>query len=185
MTLTATSSTLHLRILVGLMGKALKQLLRVEPGLKARKRAGRWSTSQRKILGTYFSSSQTVIDSNNLHLSQIYQILISGIVPRPVAFVSSVSASGVANIAPFSWFNQVSPFPAVLSVSCNHSASGAKDTVRNIKETNQFTVNIISEPWIEQADACSIDAPKDVSEWDFSGLTKADCVSRVQSIRRF
>ncbi|KAI0048882.1 hypothetical protein FA95DRAFT_1594857 [Auriscalpium vulgare] len=100
-------------------------------------------------------------------------LLVSGIVPRPIAFVSSVSETGVENLAPFSWFNQVSSNPPVISISCNNAGPGRyKDTLNNIKATKSFTVNIISEPFIEQANSTSIDAPSDVSEWIVSGLTK-------------
>lgn len=76
---------------------------------------------------------------------------------------------------------KVSAYPPVVSISVsNLPAKGfsAKDTSRNIRATKQFTVNIISEPWIANANACAIDAPSDVSEWPLSGLTKAPSVSK-------
>jgi flavin reductase (DIM6/NTAB) family NADH-FMN oxidoreductase RutF len=64
--------------------------------------------------------------------------------------------------------------PLVISVSC----TGAhKDTSDNIKATKGFTVNLISEPWIAQANGCSIDAPPGVNEWVISGLTQEPSVS--------
>ncbi|KAK7059762.1 flavin-reduct domain-containing protein [Favolaschia claudopus] len=106
----------------------------------------------------------------------VYGLCISGIVPRPIAFVSTVAEDGSENIAPFSWFNQVSPNPCVISISCSNTPR-EKDTTANIKATKGFTVNIISEPWIAQANSCSIDAPPGVSEWTLSGLTKEPSVS--------
>lgn len=133
--------------------------------------------------------------------------MISGIVPRPIAFVSTLSEDGIANLAPFrslfslfpvplmslnsassrsrnthSWFNQVSPNPALISISisANSNPDGSprpKDTVANIKATKEFTVNIISEPFIENANITSIDAPHGVDEWEISGLTKEPSVS--------
>ncbi|KAF9527462.1 hypothetical protein CPB83DRAFT_744656, partial [Crepidotus variabilis] len=117
-----------------------------------------------------------IMDTSKEDAITVYQTLIAGISPKPVAFVSSLSASGSANLAPFSWFNQVTHSPPVLSVSILHKLNGEKDTLRNIKETKDFTVNIISEPWVEQANSCAINAPIDVSEWDVSGLTKADSI---------
>ncbi|KAJ7074963.1 hypothetical protein B0H15DRAFT_868347 [Mycena belliarum] len=105
-----------------------------------------------------------------------YALCISGIVPRPVAFVSTVSEDGVENLAPFSWFNQVSANPPVISVSCTGSPRH-KDTATNIRATKGFTVNIISEPWIAQANSCSIDAPPGVSEWALSGLTREPSIA--------
>ncbi|KAJ7096043.1 hypothetical protein C8R44DRAFT_813066 [Mycena epipterygia] len=107
--------------------------------------------------------------------SVVYPLCISGIVPRPIAFVSTIAEDGVKNLAPFSWFNQVSSNPPVISVACTGSPRH-KDTANNIKATKGFTVNIISEPWIVQANSCSIDAPPGVSEWGLSGLTEEPSV---------
>ncbi|ESK92345.1 flavoprotein oxygenase [Moniliophthora roreri MCA 2997] len=101
----------------------------------------------------------------------LYALLLSGVLPRPVAFVSSVSSDGVENIAPFSYFNTVSPYPPIISISVNR-APAEKDTSKNIKATKGFTVNIISEPWVEQANAASMNCPNGVSEWSITGLTK-------------
>ncbi|KAF7348615.1 Flavin-Reduct domain-containing protein [Mycena venus] len=106
----------------------------------------------------------------------IYGLCTTGIVPRPVAFVSTVAEDGSENLAPFSWFNQVSTNPCVISVSCTTSPRH-KDTAQNIKATKEFTVNIISEPWVAQASSTSIDAPPSISEWTFSGLTQEPSVS--------
>ncbi|KAF8645586.1 hypothetical protein AX16_007720 [Volvariella volvacea WC 439] len=99
-------------------------------------------------------------------------LMLSGILPRPVAFVSTVSPSGVENLAPFSWFNQVSAKPPVIVLGCSHAGGKPRDTGENIKATGQFTVNIISEPWLAQANTCAIECPANVSEWPMSGLTK-------------
>ncbi|KAF8882296.1 hypothetical protein BD779DRAFT_1444937 [Infundibulicybe gibba] len=113
-----------------------------------------------------------IVDPATENPSYLYQLLISGIVPRPIAFISSISPSGTANLAPFSWFNQVSANPPVISVSCSNGRNNLKDSTSNIKATGGFTVNIISEPWVTQANVCSVNAPHDVSEWPISGLTK-------------
>ncbi|KAJ7746478.1 hypothetical protein DFH07DRAFT_832690 [Mycena maculata] len=105
----------------------------------------------------------------------LYALCTSGIVPRPVAFVSTIAEDGTENIAPFSWFNQVSAHPPVISVAFAGSPRH-KDSGNNIRATKGFTVNIISEPWIAQANAASIDAPPGVSEWDLSGLTREPSV---------
>jgi len=117
-----------------------------------------------------------VIDASKEDPRKLYTILISGIVPRPVAFVSSMSVDGIENLAPFSWFNQVTATPPLVSFACSHNSGAAKDTVRNVRAGTGFTVNIISEPWIEQSNITSTDAPFEVSEWPVSGLTKAPSV---------
>ncbi|KAF9266553.1 hypothetical protein L218DRAFT_956329 [Marasmius fiardii PR-910] len=110
-------------------------------------------------------------DTSKEKPSDLYALMLSGICPRPVAFVSSVTETGVENLAPFSYFNTVSAHPPTISISVN-TGSGAKDTSRNIMATKGFTVNIISEPWIQQANAACISSPRDVSEWEIAGLTK-------------
>ncbi|PSR74019.1 hypothetical protein PHLCEN_2v10203 [Hermanssonia centrifuga] len=113
-----------------------------------------------------------VIDTSKEDPMKLYALMISGIIPRPIAFVSSVSEAGVENLAPFSWFNMVTHYPPVLSISIAHVAGKLKDTPTNIKATKNFVVNIISEPFVEQANITSIDCPPEINEWDLSGLTK-------------
>ncbi|EPS95779.1 hypothetical protein FOMPIDRAFT_1131754 [Fomitopsis schrenkii] len=120
-----------------------------------------------------------VIDTEKEDPTAMYKLMISGVVPRPIAFVSSVSADGVENLAPFSWFNMVTGNPPVVSIGIMNNPkapSGLKDTAANILATKGFTVNLISEPFIHNANACSVDAPADVSEWDLSGLTRAPSI---------
>ncbi|KAI0827582.1 hypothetical protein BC628DRAFT_1367476 [Trametes gibbosa] len=115
------------------------------------------------------------VDASTEDPGKLYALMISGIVPRPIAFVSSVSEDGTENIAPFSWFNQVTHNPPLISVSVAArpvSQGGDKDTARNIKANKEFTVNIISEPFVENANVSSLDSPPDVSEWPLTGLTK-------------
>ena len=69
--------------------------------------------------------------------------------------------------------------PPVVSIGILHNPkapNGLKDTAANILATKGFTVNLISEPFVHNANACSVDAPADVSEWDLSGLTRAPSV---------
>ncbi|KAF7789291.1 hypothetical protein EIP86_000233 [Pleurotus ostreatoroseus] len=117
-----------------------------------------------------------LVDTSKTEPAELYALMISGIVPRPVAFVSSVSESGVDNLAPFSWFNMVSHYPPVVSICFTNLANSLKDSASNIKATKGFVVNIMSTPFIEQANATSMDCPPDVSEWELSGLTKAPSV---------
>lgn len=112
------------------------------------------------------------VDTATFEPMKLYALMISGIVPRPVAFVSTISESGVENLAPFSWFNMVTFAPPTISISVSHTPAGLKDTARNIFTTKEFTVSIISHPWVENANAASVDTPADVSEWPLSGLTK-------------
>lgn len=113
---------------------------------------------------------------------KIYSLLMSGVVPRPVAFVSTISEEGLENLAPYSCFNVVSAYPPVIAVSISRGPNlrdRVKDSLTNIKTTRGFTVNLISEPWIAQANVCNVDAPETVSEWSFSGLTKEPSIHVV------
>ncbi|THV02332.1 hypothetical protein K435DRAFT_749328 [Dendrothele bispora CBS 962.96] len=100
-----------------------------------------------------------------------YRILTSCIVPRPIAFVSTLATDGTPNLAPFSYFSMVSHNPPLLSISFNLSPKRPKDTRENILSTKEFTVNIISEAFVEAANVTSVEAPASVNEWNLSGLT--------------
>ncbi|OXG90694.1 flavoprotein oxygenase [Cryptococcus neoformans D17-1] len=104
----------------------------------------------------------------------VYKMMISGITPRPIAFVSSMGSDGKANLAPMSYFAAVchNPPTIMISVAAGKLTDGLKDTSHNIKETKEFCVSIISEPFLEAANFTSIDAPYNVDEWALSGLTQ-------------
>ncbi|CCX32804.1 hypothetical protein FPQ18DRAFT_302423 [Pyronema domesticum] len=101
-----------------------------------------------------------------------YKLLISAVVPRPVGFVSTVSPSGHRNLAPFSYFQVANHDPPIFTIG--FAGENDKDSLRNLKETRECTINIISEDFIEAANYCSVDSPPEVSEWDLSGLTPAE-----------
>ncbi|KAJ7188153.1 flavoprotein oxygenase [Mycena filopes] len=110
-------------------------------------------------------------DFSKLSSKDTYTLLTSAIVPRPIAFVSTLSADGVPNLAPFSYFSMVGHLPALLSVSFSLSQKRSKHSRDNIVATREFTVNIISEAFIEAANCTAAEAPADVDEWILSGLT--------------
>ena len=97
----------------------------------------------------------------------VYKVLIGAIVPRPIAFVSTMSADGVRNVAPFSFFTVASADPPVLCFT----PTGQKDTLVNIRATREFVVNIVSEDFVEQMNLASGTYPPDVDEFAVSGLT--------------
>ena len=101
-----------------------------------------------------------IIDPEKQTFAENHKLMIGSIVPRPIAFVSSVSNDGLNNLAPFSYFRR--------------GYDGlTKDTLNNIRETEEFTVNIVSEEIGKQMVACSTDYPPDVDEFEISGLTPA------------
>ncbi|KAF8119949.1 hypothetical protein EV363DRAFT_1194054 [Boletus edulis] len=117
-----------------------------------------------------------VINTAEYDRMMLYKLMISGIVPRPIGFVSTISEGGVENLAPFSWFNMVSSWPPLVSFCCSNGPARIKDTTNNVKNSKGFTVNIISEPFIENANVTAIDSPPGFDEWSISGLTKAPSV---------
>ena len=79
------------------------------------------------------------------------------------------------NLAPFSYTNVINHDPPLFTVGFSGGFSNAKDTLRNLEATKECTINIISEHYIEAANATSINAPYGISEWSLSGLTPAPC----------
>jgi flavin reductase (DIM6/NTAB) family NADH-FMN oxidoreductase RutF len=114
-----------------------------------------------------------IVDPAASSIHDIEKLLVGVILPRPIAFVSTLSLDGVANLAPFSFFTAVCPKPPVVCF-CNsiRARDGSKkDTLRNVEATGEFVVNVVSEDFAQQMVACSGDYPPDVSEFDISGLT--------------
>mgnify|MGYP001443950936 FL=1 len=114
-----------------------------------------------------------IIDPNKQSFSENYKLMIGSIVPRPIALVSTVSSNGLKNLAPFSYFNGVcSNPPTIMFAPGRRGYDGlTKDTLNNIRETEDFTVSIISEKIGKQMVACATDYPPDVDEFEISGLT--------------
>jgi len=93
------------------------------------------------------------------------------VAPRPIAWVSSLSASGVANLAPFSYFNAFSQNPHYVAFGIGP----VKDTLRNIEATGEFAVSLPTWDLREQMNATSAHVAPEVDEFDLAGLTKAPC----------
>ncbi|RAH57368.1 flavo protein oxygenase [Aspergillus piperis CBS 112811] len=103
-----------------------------------------------------------------------YRLLVSGIAPRPIGFISTGSSDGkTENLAPFSYFQVVDHDPPMFIVGFSSRPGAVKDTYRNLKETGECVINTVSEGMIEAVNATSIDAPYGVSEWEVSGLGNA------------
>ena len=105
--------------------------------------------------------------------ANIYKLMIGVIVPRPIAFVSSLDEHGVRNLAPFSYFTGCSTNPPVVCfVSAVRSGPlPAKDTLRNVLATKEFVVNMVSEDFAEKMNLTSAEVAPDVDEFALSGLT--------------
>src|SRR6185436_20017038 len=112
------------------------------------------------------------IDPASLDRKGAYHLMISAICPRPIAFVTSLSTSGVLNAAPFSYFNGVSSTPPIISLAIGSKKTGRKDTWRNIEETGEFVVNIVTPEHMDAVIIGAHDHPPEVSEFDLAKLTR-------------
>ena len=101
-----------------------------------------------------------------------YKLLVSTVVPRPIAWVTTQDVDGTLNAAPFSFFNAVSGNPPVVAIGIGGRAPGdVKDTGGNIRRTGQFVVNLCSYALAEPMNVTAIDFPKNVDELKEAGLT--------------
>jgi flavin reductase (DIM6/NTAB) family NADH-FMN oxidoreductase RutF len=104
----------------------------------------------------------------------IYKLLVSTVVPRPIAWVTTQDVDGTVNAAPFSFFNAVSGNPPVVVFGIGGRGPGdIKDTGGNIRRTGQFVVNLVSNALAEQMNITAIDFPKQVNELAEAGLNIA------------
>ncbi len=109
-------------------------------------------------------------DSNTL-----FRLVLGLVVPRPIGWVSTVSKEGIRNIAPFSFFNAVNDEPPVLMISVSNRDDGSlKDTVKNILETEEFVINLVSEELFEKMLITSEEFPPEVDEFEKANLTSED-----------
>jgi flavin reductase (DIM6/NTAB) family NADH-FMN oxidoreductase RutF len=101
-----------------------------------------------------------------------YKVLIGLVIPRPIAWVSTWSENGVANCAPFSFFNVISEEPPLCILSFNYRADGAmKHTLKNIRRTGEFVVNLADEGTANAMHASAAEIPEGESEFARAGLT--------------
>ena len=112
-----------------------------------------------------------IVDPGSTEVQNVYKLLIGVIVPRPIAFVSTLSADGVPNLAPFSFFTCASANPPVVCFCPMVRRGQPKDTLSNVRATREFVVNIVSEAIAEQMNITSGDYPPEVDEFEKSGLT--------------
>jgi len=114
------------------------------------------------------------IDPSKLELTERYKLLLGGVVPRPIAWVSTVSESGVTNLAPFSFFNAISAEPFTLLLCPSNKPDGSeKDTLVNASATGEFVVNTVTEAMALRMSATAESLPAGQSEFGFAGIEPA------------
>ena len=115
-----------------------------------------------------------IIDPKDILFQEAHKLMIGSIIPRPIALVSTISKEDRVNLAPFSYFNGVcSKPPTIVFCPARRGWDGKeKDTLVNIRETEEFVVNIVSESFAEKMVACSTDFDPDIDEYEISNLSK-------------
>lgn len=111
----------------------------------------------------------------DLSAADFYQYLISAVAPRPIAFVSTISAEGQVNLSPFSFFNVFSQNPPILvfSPTSRGRDNSEKDTLLNLRAVPEVVVNICDYPLVEQLSLASAEYPRGTDEFTKAGLTAA------------
>jgi flavin reductase (DIM6/NTAB) family NADH-FMN oxidoreductase RutF len=114
-----------------------------------------------------------ILDPAAVSAGTLYRFMISVVVPRPIAFVSTVGEGGRFNVAPFSYFIPITNRPPLVAISVNRRGGEPKDTARNAQATGDFVVNVVTEGLLERTVRASGDWPADVDEFEITGLTPA------------
>jgi len=125
------------------------------------------------------TNSMIEFDLDKLPASKRYNLLISLVVPRPIAFVTSIDKQGIVNAAPFSFFNLMGNDPPIVALGVGKDESrryGLKDTGYNIQQTGEFVINIVNEKIVNEVNITSIDFPPEIDEAEMAGLTKVPSV---------
>jgi len=127
------------------------------------------------------------IDPRSFGQTALYQLLIGCVVPRPIAWVSTVDAEGVRNLAPFSYFMAITDDPPTIAFSSSlrgerGTARTKKDTLRNVESTREFVVNVVDDALAEQMNLTSGDYEPEVDEFALTALTAAPG-TRVRAAR--
>ena len=116
-------------------------------------------------------------DLDRLQAAERYELLLSTVVPRPIALITTLAADGTVNAAPYSLFNVMSHEPPIMAVSVlPHPDRRLKDTGQNILSAEEFVVNLVSEDIAEAMNVTCIDTPPNVSELDLAKLPTAPSV---------
>lgn len=115
----------------------------------------------------------TTIPLNSISKLQLYGLLTSTVIPRPIGFVSTIDKDGNVNLSPFSFFNVVSADPPIIIFSPLVSYNNEqKDTYRNIKEVPEAVINLVNYPIVEQMSLSSVAYGKEINEFEKAGLSE-------------
>ena len=123
-------------------------------------------------------------EPKELTVPEVHRLLLGGVAPRPIALVSTLSADGILNLSPFSFFNAFGANPPIIAFSpARRGRDGSfKDTYSNLKATGECVVQAVTYNMVEQINLASAEFPPEVNEFDKSGLTpiKSDLVKPMR-----
>jgi len=118
------------------------------------------------------SNMRTIIPGD-IPVRDFHQFLLGSVAPRPIAFVSTINEDGVANLAPYSFFNAFSSNPPILVFSSNRKVADntTKDTLKNVQTSKECVINVVNYQIVRQMAVSSVEFSSNVSEFDKTGLT--------------
>lgn len=112
------------------------------------------------------------IGSDDWSVREFYQLMTALVIPRPIGWISTISAAGVRNVAPYSYFNLMGSDPFYVAFG----STGKKDSLANLREVPEFVANIVSMHVLEKMNFTSTDFPRDLDEFEWAGLTPVPSV---------
>lgn len=117
----------------------------------------------------------TIIYPDKHPSRDLHQLILGTIIPRPIALVSTISETGIFNLAPFSYFNAISSVPPILGFSVSDRKNGLpKDTIANISQNKECVINLVSYDISRKMSLAGIDFPPDIDEYAKCGFTPVD-----------
>ena len=113
------------------------------------------------------------VDPSEIATKDLHQFILGAVAPRPIAFASTLSADGVPNLAPYSFFNAFSSNPPILIFSSNRRVSNntTKDTLKNVEDTGEVVINVVPHRMVRQMALCSVEYGPEVDEFVKAGFT--------------
>lgn len=113
------------------------------------------------------------IDPTQIPTKDLHQYILGAVAPRPIAFASTISADGVPNLAPYSFFNAFSSNPPILIFSSNRRVANntTKDTLKNVEDTGEVVINVVPYAIVRQMALCSVEYDAEVNEFVKAGFT--------------
>lgn len=136
-----------------------------------------WPVALSGVVITAWGTRDVEFDFETMPTASRYKILVSTVVPRPIAWVTTLTSAGVANAAPYSFFNVMGNDPPIVVIGVQgHPENRFKDTGQNILTSAEFVVNLVSEATAEAMNVTCIDAPPGVDELKLAGLATTPSV---------